>query len=212
MAEILKPLLLMALAAGPAVSGSFPAPAIDVVPAPNRPPAPAVLAGGCYWGMQAVFESLRGVVSVTAGYAGVTPTEGKTRPPKVPKPVEAARIVYDPARISYGGLLEVFFAVAHDPTELNRQGPDVGPQYRSAIFYSSEAQRKVAAAYIAQLKEAKAFPYPIVTEVSPLAGFEAAGEDQQHYVDRHPDSDYVMENDLPKLEALRRVFRDLVNR
>jgi peptide-methionine (S)-S-oxide reductase len=187
-------ILFLAGVTGMAGAG-FPAPKLDLRGAAE----PVVLAGGCYWGMQAVFERLHGVTAVTAGYAGA----GKGH-------AEAVRILYDPARISYGTLLEVYFAVAHDPTELNRQGPDIGTEYRSAIFYSSEAQRKVAEAYIQQLTQAKVFPFAIVTQVTPLAGFYPVEEDQQHYVDRHPDSEYVMENDLPRLERLERSFRDLL--
>jgi peptide-methionine (S)-S-oxide reductase len=191
----------------PLAAASFPAPTLDLPPAANRQAEPAVLAGGCYWGMQAVFERLHGVLSVTAGYAGAAAVKdgGKEH-------AEAVRIVYDPSRISYGTLLEVFFAVAHDPTQLNRQGPDIGTEYRSAIFYSTEAQKKVAEAYMEQLARAKVFRYPIVTRVTPLTGFYPVGEDQQHYVDRHPDSPYVIENDLPKLEKLEGVFRELVRK
>ena len=200
-----KALVLSVVGAAVLAGASFPAPALDLPPSDSRPTAPAVLAGGCYWGMQAVFERLRGVLSVTAGYAGAAAVKegGKGH-------AESVRIVYDPARISYGALLQVFFAVAHDPTELNRQGPDFGTQYRSAIFYSTEAQKRVAQAYIDQLAQAKVFHDPIVTQVTPLSAFYPVEEDQQHYVDRHPDSDYVIENDLPKLDLLRRSFRPLV--
>jgi peptide-methionine (S)-S-oxide reductase len=206
--------LLIPAAVSLLTAASFPAPALDLPPAANQPAEPAVLAGGCYWGMQAVFERLHGVLAVTAGYAtGSADAPGR-------KPVkdggkghaESVRIVYDPSRISYGTLLEVFFAVAHDPTELNRQGPDIGTEYRSAIFYSTEAQKKVAGAYIEQLAQAKVFRDPIVTQVTPLAVFYPVEEDQQHYVERHPDSPYVVENDLPRLERLERAFRELVGR
>ena len=148
-----KALVLSVVGAAVLAGASFPAPALDLPPSDSRPTAPAVLAGGCYWGMQAVFERLRGVLSVTAGYAGAAAVKegGKGH-------AESVRIVYDPARISYGALLQVFFAVAHDPTELNRQGPDFGTQYRSAIFYSTEAQKRVAQAYIDQLAQATGIP------------------------------------------------------
>jgi peptide-methionine (S)-S-oxide reductase len=208
----MKMLLVMAAAAGLAGAASFPAPAMDVNP--KSKPAPVVLAGGCYWGMQAVFERLKGVTKVTAGYAGAAtdPATGKRSKDGGKGHAEAVRIVYDPARISYGALLEVFFAVAHDPTELNRQGPDIGTEYRSAIFYADDEQKKVAEAYIRQLTQAKAFPYAIVTQVTAFEAFYAVDEDQQHWVDRHADSDYVIENDLPRLAALRRAFPDLAKR
>jgi peptide-methionine (S)-S-oxide reductase len=191
----LLPALFRSLALAAA---TFPAPALDLPPTENQP---AILAGGCYWGMQAVFERLRGITSVTAGYAG----DGKAR-------AEAVSILYNPAVISYGTLLQVFFAVAHDPTQRNFQGPDVGTQYRSAIFYASEAQRKVAQAYIDQLTRARVFYSPIVTQLTPFTAFHPESEDQQHYVDRHPDSPYVVENDLPKLDLLQRAFRPLLAR
>jgi peptide-methionine (S)-S-oxide reductase len=207
-----KAFLLSSAAVMGLAAANFPAPALDLAPATNQPAEPAVLAGGCYWGMQAVFERLHGVLAVTAGYAGALADPAWRKPVKDGGKghAEAVRIVYDPSRISYGTLLEVFFAVAHDPTELNRQAPDIGTQYRSAIFYSTEAQRKVAQAYIEQLTQAKAFRYPIVTQVTPLLAFYPAEEDQQHYVERHPDSLYVIENDLPKVESLERAFRGLI--
>lgn len=194
-----RALALSAICAFALGAATVPAPAFD--PPLKQPSDTAVLAGGCYWGMQAVFERLHGILKVTAGYAGA----GKAR-------AEAVRIVYNPAVISYGTLLEVFFAVAHDPTERNFQGPDVGTEYRSAIFYASEAQRKVAEAYIGQLTQGKAFYFPIVTQITPFTAFYPESEDQQHYVDRHADSPYVIENDLPKLDLLGRTFRALVAR
>jgi len=194
-------LTIALLSAATLAAATFPAPSLDPPSAPNQPADPAILAGGCYWGMQAVFERLHGVLNVTAGYAGA----GKGH-------AEAVRILYNPAVISYGTLLEVYFAVAHDPTQRNYQGPDFGTQYRSAIFYATEAQRKVAQAYIDQLTQAKVFREPIVTQLTPFTAFYPEEEDQQHYVDRHPDSPYVIENDLPKLEILERSFRPLVSR
>jgi peptide-methionine (S)-S-oxide reductase len=200
-------LLLIAFAAVSLSAATFPVPAIDLPSIPNQPADPAILAGGCYWGMQAVFERLHGVLNVTAGYAGAAGVKdgGKGH-------AEAVRILYNPAIISYGTLLEVFFAVAHDPTDRNFQGPDIGIQYRSAIFYATEAQRKVAQAYIDQLTQAKVFYSPIVTQLTPFTAFYPEEQDQQHYVDRHPDSPYVVENDLPKLDLLERAFRPLVSR
>jgi len=191
-----RPLPIALLSLATLAAATFPAPTLDLPPTENQP---AILAGGCYWGMQAVFERLHGVLNVTAGYAGA----GKGH-------AEAVRILYNPAVISYGAILEVYFAVAHDPTERNFQGPDIGPQYRSAIFYASEAQKKVAQAYIDQLTRAKVFYSPIVTQLTPFTAFYPETEDQQHYVDRHPDAPYVVENDLPKLELLEHSFRPLL--
>jgi peptide-methionine (S)-S-oxide reductase len=212
MGGVSKAVLLYAAAVRLGAAG-FPAPALDLPPTAGHA-APAVLAGGCYWGMQAVFERLRGVSAVTAGYAVDPAAAGRSKPGKDGGKghAEAIRIVYDPSRISYGTLLEVFFAVAHDPTEVDRQGPDIGTQYRSAVFYATEAQRKVAAAYLEQLAKAKVFPFSIATQVAPLSAFYPVEEDQQHYVDRHPDSPYVVENDLPKLERLQRAFPQLFGR
>jgi peptide-methionine (S)-S-oxide reductase len=170
-----------------------------------------VFSGGCFWGVEAVFEHVKGVVSSTSGYAGgssnranydevSTGTSGHA---------ESVRVVYDSSKVSLGQLLKVFFSVAHDPTELNRQGPDVGPQYRSAIWYTSEAQHRVVQAYIDQLTKAKVFPKPIVTQVAPLKGFYEAEEYHQNYLDRHPNQPYIVINDKPKVEALRTQFADL---
>jgi len=182
-------------------------------PAAAQPPLErAVLAGGCFWGMEAVFEQLRGVTGVVAGFAGgaaatahydvvETGTTGHA---------EAVEITFDPARISYRELLQVYFTVAHDPTELNRQGPDEGTQYRSAIFYDGDAQRREAEAAIRALSDAHAYAAPIVTQVVPLRGFYAAEAYHQHFVQRHPDYPYVVVNDLPKLAALKKRFPGLV--
>ncbi|MEP6689275.1 MAG: peptide-methionine (S)-S-oxide reductase MsrA [Gemmatimonadales bacterium] len=166
----------------------------------------AVFAGGCFWGVEAVFEHLNGVSTAVSGYAGGT----------VPSPsyedvstgstghAESVLVVYDPSRISYDQLLQVFFAVAHDPTELNRQGPDVGTQYRSAVFYRTAAQRDAARRYIARLEAAK--QYRIVTEVAPLDAFNPAEEYHQDYLAHHPIQPYILINDAPKLVALQRQF------
>jgi peptide-methionine (S)-S-oxide reductase len=171
----------------------------------------AVLSGGCFWGMQLVFEHVTGVTSVTAGYAGgsagtatydqvSTGTTGHA---------EAVRITYDPSKISYGDLLKVFFAVAHDPTERDRQGPDVGSQYRSVIFYENEAQHRVAQEYIDQLDHAHTFSRPIVTEVVPLHGFYPAEDYHQDYAVHHPNDLYIAINDRPKVEHLRKALPEL---
>ena len=168
----------------------------------------AVFAGGCFWGIEAVFEHLNGVSTAISGYAG-----GKIRAPSYEQVstgttghAESVLVVYDPSRISYDQLLQVFFTVAHDPTELNRQGPDVGTQYRSAIFYRSAAQRDAAQAYIAKLQAAELYRERIVTEVTALADFNPAEAYHQDYLVQHPSQPYIVINDAPKLEALRRQF------
>jgi peptide-methionine (S)-S-oxide reductase len=171
----------------------------------------AVFAGGCFWGTQAVFQRVKGVEKTTAGYAGgsaqtatyaqvTTETTGHA---------ESLEIVFDPAKISYGTLLRVFFSAAHDPTQLNRQGPDVGTSYRSAIFYTSDEQKKIAEAYIAQLDAAKVFPAKIVTQVVPLKGFYAGEDYHQDYALKNPDNPYIQVCDVPKIAALKAQFPDL---
>ena len=173
-------------------------------PAAPRPAstAVAVLAGGCYWGVESVFRHVRGVVSVTSGYA--LPAGGL-----VSHRAEAVRLVYDPARISYRQILDVFFSVVHDPTQLNRQGPDVGEEYRSAVFADGEAQRRLVRAVIDSLGAARVYARPIVTEIDALRGFQVVGEDQQDYAAKHPTDPYIVANDAPKIEALRRRFPGL---
>ncbi len=168
----------------------------------------AIFAGGCFWGIEGVFEHLKGVKNAVSGYAG-----GKTTSPTYEEVTssntghaEAVRVVYDPSQISYEQLLQVFFSVAHDPTQLNRQGPDVGPQYRSAIFYVNEEQKKSVEAYIAQLTKAKTFSRPIVTEVAPLTKFYEAEAYHQDYMVHHPNQPYIVYNDAPKVEHLKKQF------
>jgi peptide-methionine (S)-S-oxide reductase len=180
---------------------------LPVIP-PGSAKATAVLAGGCFWGVEAVYEHVRGVKSVTSGYA-VPATGEPTMRPAQPGYVEAVRIDYDPDQISYSRLLAIFFSVAHDPTQLNRQGPDVGPEYRSVILVSGEAERSTARAYIDSLQAARVFPRPITTEVAPLKSFRIAEWQHQDYVARNPRAPYVVLNDAPKLEELRRRFPDL---
>jgi peptide-methionine (S)-S-oxide reductase len=185
------------------------------IPAPTRastvtsnPEGTAVFAGGCFWGVEAVFEHLKGVKSVVSGYAGggvASPSYQEVSTGSTGH-AESVQVVYDPTQISYEQLLHVFFSVAHDPTELNRQGPDVGTQYRSAIFYANEEQHRAAEAYVAQLRAAKAFSRPIVTEISPLRGFYPAEGYHQHYLMRHPHQPYIVINDAPKLDHLRQQF------
>ena len=171
----------------------------------------AVFAGGCFWGVEAVFKHVKGVVSSTSGYTGgaaktanyETVSEGQSGH------AESVKVVFDPSKISYGQLLKVFFSVAHDPTQLNRQGPDHGAQYRSAIFTTNAEQKAVAEAYIAQLNSAKVFPRPIVTQVTALPEFFAAEAYHQDYLARHPTQPYIVINDLPKLANLKATFPNL---
>lgn len=187
-------------------SGALPAPALD---APSTAALDtAVFAGGCFWGVEGVFEHVKGVLSATAGYAG-----GTVKSPSYEEVssgdtghAESVEVVYDPSKVSYGQLLQVFFSVAHDPTELDRQGPDVGTQYRSAIFYRSAGQKEAAQAYVAQLERAKVFKERIVTEIAPLTSFNRAEDYHQHYMQLHPDAPYIAYNDAPKLVELKKAF------
>ena len=171
----------------------------------------AVFAGGCFWGTQSVFERVKGVIKTTAGYAGGSPTTATYDQvtTETTGHAESVQVVYDSSKITYGQLLRIFFSVAHDPTQLNRQGPDVGTSYRSAIFYSSDEQRHIAMAYIAQLDAAKVFPKRIVTEVTPLKGFYPAEDYHQDYALHHPDNPYILVCDRPKIGALKEQFPDL---
>jgi peptide-methionine (S)-S-oxide reductase len=171
----------------------------------------AVFAGGCFWGVEAIFEHVKGVKDVVSGYAG-----GRTDKPSYEDVgsgdtghADSVQVVYDPSVVTYATLMRVFFSVAHDPTELNRQGPDVGTQYRSAIFYRNETQRKEAESYIAQLTKAKFFKAPIVTELSPLGRFYAAEDYHQNYMALHPTAPYIVYWDRPKLESFKRGFPEL---
>jgi peptide-methionine (S)-S-oxide reductase len=189
----------------------FPAPAVDAPLATAQGQQTAVFAGGCFWGVQAVFEHLKGVSSATSGYSG-----GYVKSPSyesvglgVTGHAESVSVTYDPSQLTYGQLLMVFFSVAHDPTQWNRQGPDTGSQYRSAIFYTSAEQKRIALAYIAQLDAAKVYSRPIVTKVEPFRGFYTAESYHQDYLKNNPDSPYIVYNDLPKLENLKRDFPSL---
>lgn len=168
----------------------------------------AVLAGGCFWGVDAVFKHVKGISTVVSGYSGGTKATAiyEAVSTGTTGHAEAVSITYDPAKISYSQLLKVFFSVAHDPTELNRQGPDTGTQYRSVIFYANEEQKQVAQAYIDQLNKARVFPAPIVTQVVPLKQFYPAEEYHQNYLARHPYQPYIVINDMPKLEQLKKRF------
>jgi peptide-methionine (S)-S-oxide reductase len=171
----------------------------------------AVLAGGCFWGVQGVFEHVRGVKQAVAGYAGgdKSTAQYETVSSGATGHAESVKITFDPAQISYGQLLQIAFSVVYDPTQLNRQGPDVGTQYRSAIFYSDDSQKRIAQAYIAQLDKAHAFPRPIVTRVDPLRDFFPAEDYHQDYLVHNPTAPYIAINDMPKVENFRRTFPDL---
>jgi len=198
-------------AATATVGGVLPNPVIDAPLATTKGEQTAVIAGGCFWGVQAVFQHVKGVISVSAGYSGGAAdtahyemvSEGNTGH------AESVRIKYDPSRISYGQLLKVYFAVAHDPTLLNRQGPDSGSQYRSAVFYSNAEQQRIADAYVAQLNKAGVFKRPIVTQVVALKAFYEAEAYHQDYAQHHPDEPYIAINDLPKVAELRKQLPEL---
>jgi len=189
-------------------AGPLPDPKVDTPLAASAGVHTAVFAGGCFWGVDAVFKHVRGVSEVVSGYAGGNANTASYDQVSFGRTghAESVRITYDPARISYGQLLKVFFSVAHDPTELDRQGPDTGTQYRSAIFYASAEQERVAKAYIDQLQAAHAFRRPIVTVIAPLKAFYPAEAYHQNYLELHPDQPYIIINDLPKIAALKRQF------
>src|SRR5215475_9378415 len=204
-------MLLIAGAMAAAPNPPIPPPTTDVPLAKQPGREKAVFAGGCFWGVQSVFQRVKGVIGTTAGYAGgsaktatyqqvVTETNGHA---------ESVQVVFDPSRITYGQLLRIYFSVAHDPTQLNRQGPDVGTSYRSAIFYTNDEQKRLAQAYIAQLDQQKVFPKKIVTEVTPLNAFYRAEDYHQDYAYYNPDNPYIQVCDRPKIEALRQQFPEL---
>ena len=191
-----------------AASVPVPPPQVDAPLAATAGNATAVVAGGCFWGVQAVFQHTRGVTRATSGYAGGTADAAHYEivSSGLTGHAESVEVTYDPSEITYGQLLRVFFAVAHDPTELNRQGPDEGRQYRSAIFTATADQERIARAYIDQLNAAKVFDRPVVTEVSALTRFYPAEDYHQDYATLHPDDLYIRINDAPKVEHLRQLF------
>lgn len=213
-ATILFVILLIGRAyvqARPAVSSPVPEAAVDEPRAQASTRETAVFAGGCFWGVQGVFERVKGVVDTTAGYAGgskETATYDQVSS-ETTGHAESVKVVYDPSQITYGQLLRVFFSVAHDPTQLNRQGPDVGTSYRSAIFYTNDEQRKISEAYIAQLEQAKVFKSKIVTVVTPLKGFYDGEDYHQDYALNHPENPYILVCDKPKIGALKSQFPEL---
>lgn len=190
---------------------SIPSPTVDNSLAKTKSQETAVVAGGCFWGIQAVFQHVKGVLSATSGYSGGSAKNAEYELVSTGDTghAESVKIVYDPSQITYGQLLKVFFSVAHDPTELNRQGPDSGTQYRSVIFYGNDEQMRIAQAYIAQLDQAKIFPHRIATQVVPLAAFYPAESYHQDYAAKHPDNPYIMFNDAPKVANLKKQFPDL---
>ena len=192
------------------VPGPVAAPLVDST-VTSSPEDTAVFAGGCFWGVEAVFEHVKGVKSAVSGYAG-----GNAGNPSYEQVstgdtghAESVQVIYDPAQVSYGKLLQIFFSVAHDPTQLNRQGPDRGTQYRSEIFYNNAQQQQIAESYIKQLTAAKTFSRPIVTKVEKLRGFYPAEEYHQDYLAHHPNQPYIVINDQPKVAALKKQFADI---
>jgi peptide-methionine (S)-S-oxide reductase len=189
-------------------------PPIDIPTAKIPGEQTIVLAGGCFWGVEAVFEDLKGISSVISGYSGGTAVSAKYDAVSsgTTGHAEVVKITYNPAQISYGQLLKIYFLIAHDPTQLNRQKPDTGPQYRSAIFVTNSDEQAVAKAYIEKLDKAHVFPKAIVTQVVPLTEFYAAEEHHQDFIDRHPNHPYVVAHDLPKLALLHQQFPRLIKK
>ena len=218
-----RPALIFAallLAAGIALRGfpsaaesarSIPPPVLDEPVSPQATSEVAVLAGGCFWGVQGVFQHVDGVTSAVSGYAGgaANTAHYEVVGTNTTGHAEAVRVIFDPRRISYGRILQIYFSVAHDPTELNRQGPDVGTQYRSAIFPTNPEQTRVTEAYIAQLNQRQVFDAPIVTKIEPGRDFYPAESYHQDFLTRNPRYPYIVINDLPKIEDLKRLFPDL---
>src|SRR3984893_11631491 len=202
---------VVACNAGDRASFIVPNSTVDAMLTPAKSEQTGVIAGGCFWGIQAVFQHVKGVISADSGYSGGAAgtaeyelvSNGDTGH------AESVKITYDASQITYGQLLQVFFSVAHDPTQLNRQGPDTGSQYRSSIFYNNDEQKRIAEAYIAQLEKAKIFPGPIVTQGVRLKAFYAAEAYDRDYAAQHPDSPYIVYNDAPKVAHLRQQFPDL---
>ncbi|MGH9967104.1 MAG: peptide-methionine (S)-S-oxide reductase MsrA [Pyrinomonadaceae bacterium] len=208
---VITTMFLNACSMANASAVAIPNPKLDAPLATTKGEQTAIFAGGCFWGVEAVFDHVKGVSKAESGYSGgsadgaqyYTVASGSTGH------AESVRITYDPSQITYGQLLKVFFAVAHDPTELNRQGPDVGTQYRSAIFYGNEEQKRIAESYIDQLDQAKVFGDKIVTQVVPLKAFYEAEAYHQDYLVNHPNQPYIVHHDLPKLANLRKSLPEL---
>ena len=213
---VVIPLALLLLASrltsgAPRTDVSVAEPAVGAELAASAAVDTAVFAGGCFWGIEAVFEHVKGVKQAISGYAGgqlANPTYEQVSSGDTGH-AESVEVIYDPAQVSYGKLLQIFFSVAHDPTQLNRQGPDHGTQYRSAIFYRNAQQQRVAESYIKQLTDAKTFSSPIVTQVAKLNGFYEAEDYHQNYLEHHPNQLYIVINDKPKVAALKKEFPDV---
>ena len=194
-----------------AINRTIPAPAVDTPAAEAARLQTAVLAGGCFWGMQGMFEHVQGVTKVVSGYSGGSKATAHYEMvgTELTGHAESVQITFDPKRISYGQLLRLYFSVAHDPTELNRQGPDTGPSYRSAIFFANPTQERVARAYVEQLSKANVFKSPIVTKLEPLKGFYPAEGYHQDFLVKNPGHPYIVRNDLPKIDALKQVYPEV---
>ena len=207
-ATLLGGMVVLPLPASAGRRNEIPAPAADATLAATHGEESVVIAGGCFWGIQAVFQHVKGVVSATSGYSGgdAKTAEYETVSTGRTGHAESVKVVYDPSQVTYGQLLHVFFSVAHDPTELNRQGPDEGSQYRSVVFYTTPDQLRVTRAYIEQLDKARVFKHAIVTQVVPLKAFYPAEAYHQNYATLHPDSMYIRSNDAPKVENLKQAF------
>ncbi len=208
---VLLPLIVASACNTTHASGALPRPTLDAPLAAQKGKQTAVVAGGCFWGIQAVFQHVKGVISATSGYSG-----GAKANPAYEEVssgasghAESVKIVFDPSKITYGQILQIFLAVGHNPTQLNRQGPDEGTQYRSSIFYAGEEQQRIASAYIAQLDDARVFRQKIVTQVVPLKAFYPAEDYHQDYLAHHTTQPYIVINDLPKLDHLRKEFPEL---
>lgn len=208
----LVPTAVLACSISTAHATALPDPKIDdALATTQQKPVSITLAGGCFWGIQAVFQHLKGVTQAVSGYAGGSADTAQYHTVGTGQTghAESVQVTYDPSQITLGKILQVFFSVAHDPTELNRQGPDTGTQYRSAIFYADAQQKKIADAYIKQLNEAKVFSAPIATTLEPLRGFYPAEDYHQNYARLHPDNPYIVINDAPKVVNLKKTFPDL---
>jgi methionine-S-sulfoxide reductase len=196
---------------GARAAATLPNPTVDEQLATKKGERTIVVAGGCFWGVEAVFEHLKGVKNAISGYSGGSANTAEYEVVSSGRTghAESVKVTYDPSQITVGQLLKIFFAVAHDPTQLNRQGPDIGTQYRSVIFFGDEEQKKIAEAYVTQLDQAQVFPNRIVTEIVPLKAFYQAEDYHQDYLRFHPDQPYIVYHDLPKLENLRKQFPEL---
>src|SRR4030088_3494289 len=213
-ARVIALTLTVLVGAGACRAGSgaaVPAPVADEVKATSPAKQTVVIAGGCFWGIQAVFQHVKGVVSATSGYAGGSAKNAEYEVVSTGDTghAESVEIVYDPSQITYGELLRVFFSVAHDPTQLNRQGPDSGTQYRSVIFYNSDEQKRIAEAYVVQLEKARIFPRQIMTQLVALKAFYPAEAYHQDYAAQHPNNPYIVYNDAPKVAHLHQTFPEL---